>query len=467
MACCKCEEHKWEDPQKTVYIDENGNEFCVFHAPEGHKGICSEEFNEIIFARIKTHSIKEFGYSCKLAGTIFPRYISFSLLNDCDKLSAIDFDSCIFCETMALDSVVFDGEILFSNSIFQNNVILNFSKISSISFHRAHINGKLYCEKSEIFIASFSSSKFTGEVNFINTKFLMEIYFSNSDFISGGSFRNVKFSDEVHFDKVIFRGIFSFRNVLFRNEVDFRFSEFETCIFHSCSFQKYIMFISICSIKNYINFSECDLYNCIFFNTDVTDISYLSSCWPIVKSRPKIAAEDELEDLEHVKDFYQRMKRKYKQEHDEAKVSQWHWAEKEAELAIMARDKRVSFTRVALWLYRLSSRFGEDAARAGVLLGWLVAFVGLLLVFGGIADGQATVRIETWPWTWTWSGAMLEKIGILLKTLLLNLLLVTPDSIPFKPVHELAGAAVLFLTRLLIPIQAALFAFALRNRFRR
>jgi len=53
MPCCKAEEYTWcKDLPVVSYKEIEGNEYCVFHAPKGQKGISLEEFNELVFERI-------------------------------------------------------------------------------------------------------------------------------------------------------------------------------------------------------------------------------------------------------------------------------------------------------------------------------------------------------------------------------------------------------------------------------
>ena len=60
MACCKCAEHKWADPQEPVWTDPaDGKEYCVFHAPKEHKldlagrPLSVDAFNALISERIQ------------------------------------------------------------------------------------------------------------------------------------------------------------------------------------------------------------------------------------------------------------------------------------------------------------------------------------------------------------------------------------------------------------------------------
>ena len=54
MPCCKSKERPaWCGDEEVVYTDEDGKEYCLFHAPKEHKGMSVEEFNERVFQRIR------------------------------------------------------------------------------------------------------------------------------------------------------------------------------------------------------------------------------------------------------------------------------------------------------------------------------------------------------------------------------------------------------------------------------
>lgn len=144
------------------------------------------------------------------------------------------------------------------------------------------------------------------------------------------------------------------------------------------------------------------------------------------------------------------MKAKYKAENNEYEASKWHIAEKEAQLKLLAQKKDERFNWFMLWLYKLVSGFGENPGRAfGVLASLLVVpllfcimdieanFFGLIFHSHQVAEPM--VRwLKFVPLTRAITGA---EPGYL-RTLM-------------------------FFWQLLITLQAALFAFALRNNFRR
>ncbi len=69
MPCCKSKGFKWCKDLKIVHTDEEGKEYCVFHAPKGKKGVATVvEFNESIFQRIQ--EANEAHKTCDLSNSV-------------------------------------------------------------------------------------------------------------------------------------------------------------------------------------------------------------------------------------------------------------------------------------------------------------------------------------------------------------------------------------------------------------
>jgi len=49
MVCSIAESFEWCKDNETVYTDEEGKDYCVFHNAKGHKGVSVEKFNDLIF----------------------------------------------------------------------------------------------------------------------------------------------------------------------------------------------------------------------------------------------------------------------------------------------------------------------------------------------------------------------------------------------------------------------------------
>ena len=54
MACCKSKQMgEWCKEERIVYIDKDGKEYCVFHAPSDEKGVSVVAFNKRVFELIR------------------------------------------------------------------------------------------------------------------------------------------------------------------------------------------------------------------------------------------------------------------------------------------------------------------------------------------------------------------------------------------------------------------------------
>lgn len=474
--CCKCREHEWEDPQKSVYTDEDGKGYCVFHAPKEHKGIEVFKFNEIIYSRIRAVDTTS-GMLCDLSGTIFPGDIYFYDFAYGNTLPNISFKSAIFSDVAEFFLAKFSGKANFSSAefgfwanfksvTFSSDADFSFTNFTgwagfsssvfrgSADFERAQFNrgaafdlstfsGRADFSSTEFMrISDFKSAKFSGDAYFDSAVFNCKSYFDSAIFYCSARFSSSAFNDDAHFKSVTFNKSAIFNATTFTN------AEFNNILAKDKLNFNHIRRI-ICELR-FINID--DLYWFVFLRTDMTNVHFLRSCWPMEDGRYRISAEDEPNNMAEMKDFYQGMKRKYKLEHNEVEVSRWHLAEKEVELLLQAQQKRWSFYRLMLWLYRLSSRFGEDAGRAGlamvgVVVLPLVVFIPAKLAETGISPifdaGQVKAVLTDW-------ARCLPLIKV--------------SDFGATPLWK---ALFTWGSQLLIAIQATLFGFALRNWFRR
>jgi hypothetical protein len=52
MPCCQATEHAWCKDKSVVYKGDDGNEYCIFHAPKDKKGLTNKKFQKYIFDEI-------------------------------------------------------------------------------------------------------------------------------------------------------------------------------------------------------------------------------------------------------------------------------------------------------------------------------------------------------------------------------------------------------------------------------
>lgn len=442
MPCCKAGDYKWcEDLPVVDYKDEEGNEYCVFHAPKGKKNITIQEFNKLVFDKIE--KAKKDNAKCDLSATIFEGPIKFSQFNEDNPLPAINFNGAKFEEVADFIGTSFGGLTDFS---------------------WAHL----------------------GPVNFYKAKFDLMVVFFFTQFSSGAEFRWAKFNDVA---------VFSLTR--FYSETQFLGETFKGAFFLQCY------------IEGKFRFEKVNLKNVCFTDTDIRRIDFINCDWPkrfgrnVVSDELTILSKRSVYDnllfkeflhkitqgYHHVKDtkfaendskelnkdipsreenikkvetIYRLLKQKYKEEHNEAEVSNWHYGEKEMfrKSCFFRRYFPFSFSN----LYWLSSGYGERPLRAGIVLLLLIATISFFFGLVGIEQANQSIssrviEIQTWSDVINWDYLK----NLFLNTLQYAIFDKSPDFVP----KTISGKFLKILTQMLIPIQTALFALALRNRFRR
>jgi hypothetical protein len=408
MSCWKCAKFDWDDPQEVIYTDpKNGKGLCLFHAPSEQKKVSHEEFNRKVYERISTASGHFF---CDLSGTIFPHDILISQNRE--------------ILTMDLTAAEFEGEVSFT----------------FVTFSGAQ--------------TQFSHARFAKGVRFLGVKFKSPTYFHETHF------KDKAFWDRCHF----YEG------------VEFKASQFD-CLtrFVNTSFSKQALFSSIAPTQATVMiFVSCPTSpNAItFLKSDPTclDITqqyglanfyFIDSPWE-KNGRIKACTEDEEGMLQPTRDFYQRMKAKYKAENNEYEASKWHIAEKEAQLKLLRQEtqplraagrellsglrdvakapldllepeKRTRVLEVlakaanscferltyhTFGLYKLMSGFGEKPYQA---FAWLFVWLMLPMLFPGNTVDYiplATVGTPSENWTITrlfmvfWQGVIYAQVAL-------------------------------------------------------
>ncbi len=478
------EKYGWCKDLPLVDYREKGKHYCVFHTPQGKKGILVKEFNELIFKRIKETNENELR---DLSGTIFEGDISFSSQFDKDKplpeISFFDaifsgeasFSGTIFNKNVNFQEARFDKNIYFFETIFKREVNFSYATFS----HNAFFEAARFSEKANfqqvIFnkMAVFNIAKFQGETDFsgatfncearfLNALFSKKTFFSGATFSKKANFQLASFSsgekdfleDSVSFLEAVFDGEADFSVVTFFNMADFQRATFSKKAYFSGPFYRGGDFIDL-KIKEKVRFKEANLEKISFLDTDLRKIDFIDCTWPKEKNGRRVLY-DEIElfrnkngkdiknKIEKVEILYRQLKQKCKEEHNEFEVSNWHYGEKE-----MQRKGSTwkSFSFYLLHLYWLSSGYGERPVRAGIALSLLIIIIAVLFGLTGIkpiTDNSSVIKIMDYL------KATIEYATFESK----------PNFIPENWFLKIAA-------KLLIPLQAALFALALRNRFRR
>lgn len=503
MVCCKAEEFgRWCYDYTSVYANSDGKEHCLFHAPEEHKGVGVEEFNEAVYKQI--NDAIPYKQRCNFSGTIFPGAISFSQYKKYMSLPPIIFSGARFSGEAKFSGASFSDEADFSGASFSDEV-----DFSGVTFNgKADFIGAEFSSTADFFgakfmrqaefesaifscAASFLGAAFSGEAVFFQAKFddstdFMSATFSDyteftsATFSDDANFSNVTFSKVVEFEKAVFIGNVNFGKAIFSGETTFEEAEGKT-------FRSNVLFTRVKVGSCGVFFRGLDLSSIpvSFLETDLANFRFDRCVWPRKKSSGLFAQEDaevfhdEIQadcDFANVKlwkkwsntdllkrygmieDLYRQMKQQYKATHNEPEVSKWHYREKE-----MYRKKKVGrrynpfgFTN----LYWAFSGYGERPFRAGVMLVVLSVIITIAMNWLGLVSPTGEPNIQGFSFLPDWT-----KIGLAIQATIEHTLFVKDPIFIAKPG---LGAIILALwTKLLIPIQAALFVFALRNKFRR
>ncbi|WP_415718210.1 pentapeptide repeat-containing protein [Maridesulfovibrio sp.] len=288
MGCCVGEKHNnWCEEYGIVYIDAEGKEYCIFHAPadckfvkfyDERKGgekpalMDAEQFNGMVFERIDAvieagvdEERDKFDFSnwnprCNFSGTIFPYSISFNEYDgQNDKyLPPINFISSQFSGDADFRSSQFSKNAYFISSQFSGDADFSSSQFSGdADFRSSQFSKNAYFISSQFSgDADFSSSQFSGDADFRSSQFSKNAYFISSQFSGDADFRSSQFSKNAYFISSQFSGDADFRSSQFSKnayfissqfsgDADFRSSQFSgDADFRSSQFSKNAYFIS-------------------------------------------------------------------------------------------------------------------------------------------------------------------------------------------------------------------------------
>ena len=162
-----------------------------------------------------------------------------------------------------------------------------------------------------------------------------------------------------------------------------------------------------------------------------------------------------------------------------SRVSDWHYLEKRAALERIKKDREhwpFPYLTLLYW-YHVSSKFGESFKRAGGVLGVLLAVVfvlagiesGLVLpTTAGVASVSAGVNAAAAGGGVTVAATDVIRVGgwEAFGRALANFV----DYLPAARIvgdHQGLMRLLVYLSKIILTLQAALLGFALRNRFRR
>ena len=299
MGCCIGEKHSnWCQDNPTgpsyppIYIDKDGNEYCIFHAPAECKFVelydereggekpalmSGEDFNQLVFDRIQ--GVIDLGEGenfiptvqrkpqCNLAGTIFHEAIDFSPSKPIEQeLPSISFEHCVFTNNAHFRGTKFGGFVLFDNSNFKSQAYFrnaHFQK--SVSFREVNFKEDFKC----------FDSNFNDNLLFVDTIFDGKTSFNNINFIEDLWIERSTFKNYVEtFNLNTTKDIYIVRSQ-FEKELTFKNSKFHDIRIQGVQFDGFFGFEeSSCSSALHIDFSE------FYGEVDFSQLTLTNTCYP-------------------------------------------------------------------------------------------------------------------------------------------------------------------------------------------
>jgi uncharacterized protein YjbI with pentapeptide repeats len=476
----------WCKDLPVEYNDGQGNVFCLFHAPQGKKGISVDEFDNAVFLYIDEQ--KKRNERCNLAGTIFDGPIDFSNYHEENPLPSItlnravfpfgvSFSGTTFSKEAGFVGVTFSSEADFGGSTFQGRAsFLGAVFKGSADFSSAAFEGEAVFKETKFFnLTKFLNTRFLESVDFFEAELRNKTYFIGSHFIQRALFMRTFFSGETDFSTAEFLADTDFSNASFEGRTDFSSTSFVgEADFTLATFKARVYFKNIV-FKGKTLFHGVNLEGVTFDGVDLGKVSFLDANlrrvdlvipkWPRRHGRDILYDETKAQTEEEIKRvglLYRMLKQKCKEEHDETEASNWHYGEKE--MYRKSHKYRRFFPLTLSNLYWFSSGYGERPVRAFLVLAlvfcvasFLSAFLGLTCI-NNSCYGIARISVE-WPYNPQWHQISATMLNML------NYVTFQKEAL-FRPATQW-GELTKMASQILIPLQTALLVLAIRNRFRR
>ncbi|WP_321401713.1 pentapeptide repeat-containing protein [Maridesulfovibrio sp.] len=444
--------------------------------------------------------------------TIFNDEFSFirNIVND-----AFDLGRCIFNSTIKITSCDFLGMSSFKKSKFIEAKLVGTQFHKNIVFAEANTSKRLIIEdcifKKEIMFAH-------ANINIIRIRYS---YFNSPSFFSGmfGRCRlyigNSHFDDMVQFNGNSYNG-FQILSCSFKKLADFSnttHNEIENksnpnqhycCMVNNCTFDSWVYFKdttfkSIATFENTISgqkiiFERANMCNVSLKRMNIESFQFIECLWhkdknkygPLYNENPKNKS-DKLANST-LESTYRRLKRIAKDGSDEVQTSHWHYKEKEMQAknvrTILHQDFMCHFFLVlAVIISSLCLTYYDIPFSVGIL----AYLTPIVLIFKLYKKSEQLFAITYYSIYNLISGYGEKPLRALIWLTIFILLpafipidLTTykdpqwiKDTVNYLPLtqtsSETSYLSILIhgLGRILIAVQAALFAFALRNKLRR
>lgn len=336
------------------------------------------------------------------------------------------------------------GRFSAGNAIFNNTITFEFAEIGSLDFNHTELSDLLTARRNN----------YVGSLNFENATIMKGVDFAHS--------RRIKMNDKT-FDHVVFHELarlnFSGANIEGDLVIDGSPTPPNSIQLNGCTI------IGNTNIRSQLGKRLADLVapeispdfrgdvvltnvsleTCRLLGNSIDKITFNNVKWNDESGRSVVYDEKVLEKGEQVvpnlREAYQVLKEKYRQQGDHVTSGDFHYGEMQMKRRGYGRVRR--YFGLEAWYYYLSG-YGTNPRLAGLWIIFLILmFSHLYSVFG----------IDT----------LKDNI---LEGFLLNMQAATFQPIPFNK-YEWPVQLILTFERLVVPLQAALLALAVRMRLKR
>lgn len=450
-------------------------------------------FDEATFDNTAYFFAATFGEEASFSKTTFAKRASFNNTTFGKKTSftsanfgdGAEFINATFGEETKFENSTFGEWAFFDKATFGKGAVFDKATLGKMAFFSETIFG----EEAKFFMASFGEwavfdkATFGDEALFAESTFGDGARFNAATFGLNANFRHAEFKGRTNFQQATWGGRVDFGRATFKGEPDFgaasftgrssfREAEFvRNAKFTRTTFADDAYFQDVQAKGNALRLHglrAASLANLSFTSLETELFSFKGCDWPEMLL-PEAEATPSGKDCKGLyrddkacEELYRSLKQKAAAEHDQPMTSWWHYREK------LMKLERVKLRYPKLWhlhwlgLYWLLCGFGERWVPPFRALGSMLLLCLLLLGLGGVHGGGFVIQGPALP-----TGETIRNFGSVCLSLLKYLLLIKEESIEFRPIYGLAEFLILLFTRLVIPIQAAFFAIALRNAYRR
>ena len=412
-------------------------------------------------------------------GVLFCGAVEFKgLIENADFSNAIfsgetDFRGATFSGVTHFNSAAFSDVVYFNNATFYGLAHFSGATFNSVAHFNSAAFNPVALFNSTTFngAADFTHVKFSGVAQFDRTRFLGAARFFIAMFSGKADFTIARFNGDANFFGVRFCSAADFSNATFSNTADFGGATFSsTADFSAVAFKDRILFTDLAKERNEhgertrdevelvliwatfgqpekVLFRNVNLSETRFLHVDLRRLCFANVIWPPVLLDERKAKE---KDYPHLEAIYRQLRQNYEEGRNYPDAGHFYYGE------MQMRRKSLPWLRRYLLslttLYWLSNGYSQRPARAFAWIGVLFLFFTGLYKLGGL---------QLQP---SYSGPVTHATGAAL--------LHCAEVLTFARERTYAPASpawgwVSVAQTMVMPLQLALFALAVRRKFQR